>query len=84
MGGAINRTFLCLPRNFLQKSLLQGFETFGMENQRDVHHYCNVLAWDIKQAIFNKFKTDADNTGQSVSKENREKVGKRNAFTRST
>jgi hypothetical protein len=51
-----------------------------MENHTDVHDYCNVLAWDIEQAIFNKFKTDADDTGQCVSNEYREKVGKTNAF----
>eukprot|EP00804_Cyclotella_cryptica_P009216 CCRYP_021051-RA/>CCRYP_021051-RA protein AED:0.03 eAED:0.03 QI:195/1/1/1/1/1/8/677/2245 len=61
-------------RNFLKKSLLQGFETFGMESHADANDYCNVLAWDLEQAIFDKFKTDADDIGLSVSNEYREKV----------
>lgn len=51
-----------------------------MMNHTDVYDYCNVLAWDIEQAIFNKFKIDADDTGQSVSNEYREKVGNTNAL----
>ncbi len=72
----MNHSFLWLPRNFLQKSLLQGFETFGMEKHIDAQDYCSLLAWDLEQAIFDKFKTDADDIGQSVSNEYREKVGK--------
>eukprot|EP00804_Cyclotella_cryptica_P009220 CCRYP_021051-RF/>CCRYP_021051-RF protein AED:0.03 eAED:0.03 QI:6369/1/1/1/1/0.66/6/677/239 len=45
-----------------------------MESHADANDYCNVLAWDLEQAIFDKFKTDADDIGLSVSNEYREKV----------
>ena len=38
-------------RHFLQKSLAQGFSTFGFENHQDVHDYSIVLAWKLEQAI---------------------------------
>lgn len=59
-----------MSRHFLQKSLAQGFSTFGFENHQDVHDYSIVLAWNLEQAIFEKFKTDETNT----SGEYREKV----------
>jgi hypothetical protein len=58
-------------RHFLQKSLFQGLETYGIQNHEDANDFCNVLAWDLEQAIFDKFKPGP---GESVSSEYREKV----------
>lgn len=57
-------------RHFLQKSLLQGFSIFGLENHQDSLDYSNILAWSLEQAIFDKFKTDDAN----ASSEYRDKV----------
>jgi hypothetical protein len=43
-----------------------------MGNQQDAHDYSNVLAWNLEQAIFDKFKPDEN--GQNASSEYREKV----------
>jgi hypothetical protein len=53
---------LAFRRHFLQKSLIKGFEIFGLESHQDSLDYSNVLAWNLEQAIFDKFKTDEINT----------------------
>jgi hypothetical protein len=57
-------------RHYLQKSLAQGFSIFGLDGHSDAQDYANVLAWNLEQAIFDKFKTDEAN----ASSEYREKV----------
>ena len=59
-------------RNYLQKSLEQGFGTFGLENHPNAHDFSSVLAYNLENAIFDKFKTDEKNT----SNEYREKVSR--------
>jgi len=58
-------------RVFLEKSLVKGMETFGIElSQVDARGFCSLFAMNLENAIFDKFKS----TKETISNEYRDKI----------
>ena len=58
-------------RLFLEKSLVKGLETYGIElSCVDACDFCSMFAWDLEHAIFEKFKSNQE----GMSNEYRDKV----------